>query len=65
MAGLFWLLAKTNGTKEAEVLLFLAYNNSEPDDLDGLKCRQKLKLLDPKQAPQVSRHLYCKEVYKF
>ena len=46
MAGLFWFLAKTNGTKEAEVLLYLAYNNSEPDDLDGLKCSHKLKLLD-------------------
>ena len=46
MAGLFWLLAKTNGTKEAEVLLYLAYNNSKPDNLDGLKCSHKLKLLD-------------------
>ena len=49
---------QTKGSQEATVLLFLAYNNSTTNDLEGLKCHQKIRTIGAKQVPQVSRYLY-------
>ena len=41
---------QTKGTQEATVLLFLAYNNSTTNDLEGLKCRQKIKTVGKRSS---------------
>ena len=49
---------QTKGFQEATVLLYLAYNNSTTNDLEGLKCNQKIRTIGTKQVPQVNRYLY-------
>ena len=49
---------QTNGFQEATVLLYLAYNNSTTNDLEGLKYNQKIRTIGTKQVPQVNIYLY-------
>ena len=49
---------QTKGLQEATVLLYLAYNNSTTNDLEGLKCNQKIRTIGTKQVPQVNIYLY-------
>ena len=54
--GLF--VTQTKGSQKATVLLFLEYNNSTTNNLEGLKFHQKIRTIGTKQVPQVSRYLY-------